>query len=44
VIAVDRRFKDRAALDAYQVHPEHEAVKPFVLEARTERRIVDCES
>jgi len=36
-------FESRAALDAYQVHPEHEAVKPFILEARAERRLVDYE-
>jgi hypothetical protein len=36
-------FESRAALDAYQVHPEHEAVKPFILEARSERRLVDYE-
>ncbi len=36
-------FESRAALDAYQVHPEHEAVKGFILEARSERRLVDYE-
>lgn len=36
-------FESRAALDAYQIHPEHEAVKGFILEARSERRLVDYE-
>jgi quinol monooxygenase YgiN len=36
-------FESRAALDAYQVHPLHKAVMPFVLEARSERRVVDYE-
>jgi hypothetical protein len=36
-------FESRAALNAYQVHPEHEAVKGFILEARSERRLVDYE-
>jgi hypothetical protein len=36
-------FESRAALDGYQVHPEHEAVKGFILEARSERRLVDYE-
>jgi hypothetical protein len=34
-------FESRAALDAYQVHPLHVAVKPFVKAARDERRTVD---
>jgi hypothetical protein len=36
-------FVDRAALDAYQCHPAHEAVKGFILEARSERRLADYE-
>ncbi len=36
-------FETRDALNAYQVHPEHEAMKPFILEARSERRLVDYE-
>ena len=36
-------FESRAALDAYQIHPAHEAVKGFILEARSERRLVDYE-
>ena len=37
-------FKDRQSLNEYQVNPLHEAIKPYVLEARSERRIVDYES
>ncbi len=37
-------FESRDALNAYQVHPEHEAVKGFILEARSERRLVDYET
>ena len=36
-------FASRATLDAYQLHPEHKAVMPFIMEARTERRLVDYE-
>jgi len=36
-------FDSRAALDAYQVHPLHEAVKPFIMAARDERRLIDCD-
>lgn len=36
-------FVDRAALAAYQAHPEHEALKPFVAAVRAERRVVDYE-
>ncbi len=31
------------ALAGYQIHPAPEAVKSFVREVRTERRVVDCE-
>jgi hypothetical protein len=40
-IVLYSEFDSRAALDAYQVHPLHEAVKPFVMAARDERRLVD---
>lgn len=43
-IVLYSEFKDRKFLDDYQTHPLHEAVKPYVLEARSERRIVDYES
>ncbi|MEI6757341.1 MAG: Dabb family protein [Chlorobium sp.] len=36
-------FLDRKALEAYQVNPEHEALKPFIGEASRERRVVDYE-
>ena len=36
-------FVDRAALDGYQRHPEHEAHKPFVSAAAIERRVADYE-
>lgn len=36
-------FVDRQALEAYQVHPEHEALKPFIGTATAERRIADYE-
>ncbi|NOQ25860.1 MAG: Dabb family protein [Bacteroidales bacterium] len=34
-------FKSKEDLKAYQIHPEHEKVKPFVLSCRSERRLVD---
>jgi hypothetical protein len=40
-IVLYSEFDSRAALDAYQVHPLHEAVKPFVMAARSERRLID---
>jgi hypothetical protein len=40
-IVLYSEFESRAALDAYQVHPLHEAVKPVVTAAREERRLVD---
>jgi quinol monooxygenase YgiN len=40
-IVLYSEFESRAALDAYQTHPLHEAVKPVVMAAREERRLVD---
>lgn len=40
-IVLYSEFESRAALDAYQVHPLHEAIKPIVMAAREERRLVD---
>ena len=40
-IVLYSEFETRAALDAYQTHPLHEAVKPFIMAARDERRLVD---
>lgn len=34
-------FADREALDLYQGHPEHEAVKSFIGGVTSERRLVD---
>ena len=36
-------FKDKAALDGYQVHPEHLKVKEFVHSVITDRCVVDFE-
>ena len=36
-------FADKAALDAYQVHPKHEALKAFVGAVRETRECVDYE-
>jgi hypothetical protein len=36
-------FTDRQALERYQTHPEHEAVKAFIVEAAAERVVVDYE-
>ena len=36
-------FESKEALEVYQSHPVHEAVKPFVKEVRTDRRVVDYE-
>jgi hypothetical protein len=42
-VALVSEFTNREALTAYQAHPEHVAILPFVSEARTERRVVDFE-
>ena len=42
-LALYSEFATRAHLDAYQEHPAHKAVMPFIGEARTERRVVDYE-
>lgn len=34
-------FTDKAALEAYQCHPEHQALIPFIGGASSERRVVD---
>lgn len=36
-------FDSREALAAYHHHPAHQAVAPFIGEARSERRVVDYE-
>jgi quinol monooxygenase YgiN len=37
-------FESRQALDAYQIHPAHAEVVPFVKSVRAERRVVDYEA
>ncbi len=34
-------FKDEAGLKAYQVHPEHRKVLPFITAIKAERHVVD---
>jgi len=34
-------FADKAALDAYQDHPTHQALKPFIGAVRSERQCMD---
>jgi Stress responsive A/B Barrel Domain len=34
-------FADKAALDAYQEHPAHVAIKPFIGAVRLERQCMD---
>lgn len=36
-------FRNKEALHQYQIHPEHEAIKKWLSEARYERRVVDYE-
>ena len=36
-------FRMKVDLENYQNHPLHKAVMPFILEARSERRVVDYE-
>ena len=36
-------FDDRAALDAYQVNPEHTAITPFMLAIREQTVSIDYE-
>lgn len=36
-------FKDKWALDAYQDHPKHLALKPFIAAVRAERQCMDYE-
>lgn len=37
-------FADKAALDAYQEHPQHVALKPFVMAVREARQCMDYET
>lgn len=36
-------FRDKASLDAYQGHPQHLAIKPFIGAVRLERQCMDYE-
>lgn len=36
-------FRDKAALDAYQNHPQHLAIRPFMAAVRLERQCMDYE-
>jgi heme-degrading monooxygenase HmoA len=36
-------FESKAALAAYQLHPQHEAIKPFIAAVREERHCMDYE-
>ena len=40
-VALYSEFESEAALLAYQSHPLHQAIVPFVAEAAAERRVVD---
>lgn len=42
-IALCAEFASLEALKVYQVHPLHQAIVPFVVEAQLERRVVDFE-
>lgn len=42
-VALYSELESREALDAYQVHPEHQAVIPLIRALTSERRSVDYE-
>ena len=42
-VVLDSTFVDRAALAAYQNHPEHVAIKPFMKAIVAERQCMDFE-
>jgi hypothetical protein len=42
-LALYCEFDTREALAAYQAHPAHQQVMPLILDARSERRVVDYE-
>lgn len=43
-LILNSSFTDRAALDAYQQHPDHVAIKPFIGAIRLERQCMDYET
>jgi len=42
-VVLDSSFTDRAALAAYQNHPDHVAIKPFMKAIVAERQCMDFE-
>lgn len=40
-VVLNSSFTDRAALEAYQVHPDHVAIKPFMKSVVAERQCMD---
>ena len=42
-LALYSEFIDQAALDAYQNHPQHQALKPFIGATRLTRQCMDFE-
>ena len=42
-VALYSTFENKAALDAYQVHPQHESIKTFIGEVRSARQCMDYE-
>jgi len=42
-LMLNSAFADRAALEAYQKHPEHAAIKPFMSEVVQGRHCMDYE-
>lgn len=42
-VALYSEFRTRADLDAYQIHPDHQRVKEYVLAVTSERAVVDYE-
>jgi quinol monooxygenase YgiN len=43
VLAISE-FADKAALDAFQSHPHHQAMKPFIVAVREARHVIDYEA
>ncbi|WP_372659289.1 Dabb family protein [Hydrogenophaga sp.] len=43
-LVLNSAFVDQAALDAYQNHPQHVALKPFMGAVRQERQCMDYET
>ncbi len=42
-IVLFSEFATKQDLNNYQTHPDHKAIKPFISEASSERRVVDYE-